>query len=138
MSLLPNNSVIHPTCVSHLLANKISINTLCHIRQCNHTSYTVGDYFIAELIEAQDDTHRTIVADVSVIAHSSPQDHLEQVDGRAVGFISLTTEVDLDLLNSCFDLAPYHGLCKPSDDDEVVSIEGVGQCNHHPLCVCVM
>ncbi|XP_065899995.1 cilia- and flagella-associated protein 61-like isoform X2 [Dysidea avara] len=69
-----------------------------------------GDYFIAELIEAQDDTHRTIVADVN---------------GRAVGFISLTTEVDLDLLNSCFDLAPYHGLCKPSDDDEVVSIEGI-------------
>ena len=29
----------------------------------------VGDYFIAELIEAQDESHRTIVADVSVTVH---------------------------------------------------------------------
>jgi len=26
----------------------------------------IGDYFIAELIEAQDEAHRTIVADVSM------------------------------------------------------------------------
>lgn len=31
-----------------------------------------GDYFIAELIEAQDESHRTVVADVSLmfIPHS--------------------------------------------------------------------
>ena len=44
-----------------------------------------------------------------------------------MGFVSITTEVDLDLLNSCFDLAPYHGLHKPCDEDEVISVEGVGQ-----------
>ena len=44
-----------------------------------------------------------------------------------MGFVSITTEVDLDLLNSCFDLAPYHGLHKPCDEDEVISVEGIGQ-----------
>ena len=31
----------------------------------NYHGVIIGDYFIAELIEAQDESHRTIVADVS-------------------------------------------------------------------------
>jgi len=39
----------------------------CAIFDIVITHHILGDYFIAELIEAQDDTHRTIVADVSVM-----------------------------------------------------------------------
>ena len=31
--------------------------------------------------------------------------------------MSLTTEVDFDLLNDCFELGTFHGLRKPHDDD---------------------
>jgi len=31
--------------------------------------------------------------------------------------MSLCTEVNLDLLNKCFDLGPLHGLRKPHPDD---------------------
>lgn len=40
-----------------------------------------------------------------------------QMDGSAVGFMSLSEDVDLDLLNSCFELNPFHGLHKPHPDD---------------------
>ncbi|KAK2182403.1 hypothetical protein NP493_356g02033 [Ridgeia piscesae] len=63
---------------------------------------TYGEYFLAELIEAQDDTMQCIVA---------------EVDGAAIGFMSLTTEVDIDLLNDCFELGTFHGLRKPHEGD---------------------
>ena len=50
-----------------------------------------------------------------------------QVNGRGVGFVSITTQVDLNLLNNCFDLTPYHGLHKPSDEDEAISVEGISE-----------
>ena len=80
------------------------------------------------MIEAQDESHRTIVADVSVtlILYHLGVIITQQVNGRGVGFVSVTTEVDLDLLNTCFHLAPYHGLHKPSNDDEIISVEGIG------------
>ena len=40
-----------------------------------------------------------------------------QYGGTAIGFMSLCTEVNLDLLNKCFDLGPLHGLKKPHPDD---------------------
>ena len=43
-----------------------------------------------------------------------------QVDGVAKGFVSISSEVDLELLNSCFDLAPFHDLQKPPPNDEVL------------------
>ena len=39
------------------------------------------------------------------------------MDGAAIGFMSLTTEVDSDLLNDCFELGTFHGLRKPHEDD---------------------
>ena len=50
-----------------------------------------------------------------------------QVNGQGVGFVSITTQVDLKLLNKCFDLTPYHGLHKPSDEDEMISVEGISE-----------
>lgn len=42
---------------------------------------------------------------------------LWQVDNTAVGFMSISTELDLNLLNDCFELEPFHGLHKPNAVD---------------------
>lgn len=57
-----------------------------------------GDYFIAELIEAQNDENKALVA---------------EVDGRAVGLMCLTSDVDINVLSQCFQLDPYDNLLKP-------------------------
>ena len=31
--------------------------------------------------------------------------------------MSLSNDVDLELLNNCFELGPFHGLHKPHEDD---------------------
>ena len=44
-----------------------------------------------------------------------------KVNGLACGFASLTSDVDLDVLKSCFDLEPFCGLRKvhsPEPDTE--------------------
>ena len=72
---------------------------------------SVGEYFLAELIESQDSSHQTIVA---------------EVEGRAVGFMSITSEVDVEFLNECYQLEPFHGLKQPMDTDEVQTISTEG------------
>lgn len=57
-----------------------------------------GDFFIAELIEAQNEENRALVA---------------EVDGRAVGLMCLTSDVDINVLAHCFQLDPYDNLLKP-------------------------
>ena len=42
-----------------------------------------------------------------------------QVEGTAVGFMSISDDVNCDLLNECFELGPFHGLRKPHQDDEL-------------------
>ncbi|KAM8945471.1 cilia- and flagella-associated protein 61 [Pelodytes ibericus] len=61
-----------------------------------------GEYFVAELIEAQDEENHAIVC---------------EDNGTAVGFMSVSSEVNAKLLQDCFDLGPFHGLCKPHPDD---------------------
>ncbi|XP_077166454.1 cilia- and flagella-associated protein 61 isoform X2 [Paroedura picta] len=63
---------------------------------------TYGEYFLAELIEAQDDENVAVVC---------------EEDGKAVGFMSVCSQVNIQLLHDCFDLGPFHGLCKPHPDD---------------------
>jgi len=58
-----------------------------------------GEYFIAELIEAQNDENKALVA---------------EVDGRAVGLMCLTSDVDINVLSQCFQLDPYDNLLKPN------------------------
>jgi len=35
----------------------------------------------------------------------------------AVGFMSLCSQVNVSLFQECFDLGPFHGLCKPHPED---------------------
>ncbi|XP_041351130.1 cilia- and flagella-associated protein 61-like isoform X2 [Gigantopelta aegis] len=65
---------------------------------------TYGEYFLAELIEAQDEHMQALVAEVNGLAH---------------GFMSISDDVNFDLLNECFELGPFHGLRKPHPDDEL-------------------
>lgn len=66
-------------------------------RQSDVLTSTYGDFFLAELIEAQDEDNKCVVADVK---------------GTAVGFMSVCSKVDVELLSSCFDLKPFNGLQK--------------------------
>ncbi|XP_049630284.1 cilia- and flagella-associated protein 61 [Suncus etruscus] len=63
---------------------------------------TYGEYFLAELIEAQDEENQAAVC---------------EVEGRAVGFMNVCSEVNMQLLHECFDLGPFHGLCTPHPED---------------------
>jgi len=56
-----------------------------------------GDYFIAELVEAQDKDNKAIVA---------------EVNGRAVGLMCMTSDVDVNILAQCFDIEAYDNLLK--------------------------
>ncbi|XP_048259860.1 cilia- and flagella-associated protein 61-like isoform X2 [Haliotis rufescens] len=74
-------------------------------RHSDMLKMTYGDYFLAELIEAQNDNMQCLVA---------------EVEGTAQGFMSISDDVNYDLLNNCFELGPFHGLRHPHPDDEVV------------------
>ncbi|XP_054580431.1 cilia- and flagella-associated protein 61 isoform X2 [Eptesicus fuscus] len=63
---------------------------------------TYGEYFLAELIEAQDKENHAVVC---------------EVEGVAVGFMSVCSQVNMQLLHECFDLGPFHGFCVPHPDD---------------------
>ncbi|XP_037599020.1 cilia- and flagella-associated protein 61 isoform X3 [Cebus imitator] len=67
---------------------------------------TYGEYFLAELIEAQDEENHAVVC---------------EVEGAAVGFMSVCSRVNMQLLHECFDLGPFHGLCFPHPDDVLES-----------------
>ena len=55
-----------------------------------------------------------------------------QVDGVACGFVSLSCDVALDVLSTCFDLEPFQGLCCPLTSDGSAKSEAVvqGGCPH--------
>uniref|UniRef100_A0A674JFY9 Cilia and flagella associated protein 61 n=1 Tax=Terrapene triunguis TaxID=2587831 RepID=A0A674JFY9_9SAUR len=86
---------------------------------------TYGEYFLAELIDAQDEKNHAVVC---------------EDDGTAVGFMSVCSEVNIQLLHDCFDLGPFHGLCKPHPDDilklpQEPSIEtGIRVMNESSIC----
>lgn len=40
-----------------------------------------------------------------------------QVEGVAVGFMSVCSRVNMQLLHECFDLVLFHGFCIPHPDD---------------------
>ncbi|XP_063079236.1 cilia- and flagella-associated protein 61 [Engraulis encrasicolus] len=65
--------------------------------QTKALSSTYGSYFLAELIEAQDEQNHAAVC---------------ESDGAAVGFISMSGDINLTMLNECFELGPYNGLRK--------------------------
>jgi hypothetical protein len=72
--------------------------------QSEVTTDVYGEYFLAELIEAQNKENQAIVA---------------EVDGRAVGLLCLTSDVDVNVLAQCFELGPYDQLLKPACMDKI-------------------
>ncbi|XP_031562151.1 cilia- and flagella-associated protein 61-like [Actinia tenebrosa] len=76
-------------------------------RQNDVLTSMYGNFFLAEMIEAQDEDNRCLVADV---------------DGTAVGFMSVCSQVDCQILNRCFDLGPFNGLKKLVDGDDTGSM----------------
>ncbi|CAD7933670.1 unnamed protein product [Amoebophrya sp. A120] len=58
-----------------------------------------GDFFLAELMEAQNEENKAIVAE-------------SDETGRAVGLCCLTCDVDANVLAQCFELLPYDNLLK--------------------------
>lgn len=40
-----------------------------------------------------------------------------KANGLGIGFMAITNDVNASLLNECFELGPFYGLCKPHDDD---------------------
>ncbi|KFQ26969.1 Uncharacterized protein C20orf26, partial [Merops nubicus] len=63
---------------------------------------TCREYCLADLIEYQDEENQAVVCEAG---------------GTAVGFMSLCSQVNVSLLQECFDLGPFHGLCKPHPED---------------------
>lgn len=98
----------------------------------------VGSYFVAELVEAEDETHKTLVAEVRELTLSITMTHSNvffgQVGGRAVGLISVSSELDLSLLQKCYQLEPFHGLCKQCEEDETVQASPEGE--HYRVKTC--
>ena len=54
-----------------------------------------GEFFIADLIDQQDERNTALVA---------------EVDGHAIGLLALSADIDIALLQKTFDLAPYDNL----------------------------
>ncbi|NWS28677.1 CFA61 protein, partial [Polioptila caerulea] len=65
---------------------------------------TYGEYLLIDLIECESEENRAAVCEVG---------------GIAVGFMSLCSHVNISLFQKCFDLGPFHGLCKPHPEDIV-------------------
>ncbi|NXK92481.1 CFA61 protein, partial [Formicarius rufipectus] len=63
---------------------------------------TYGEYLLVHLMELQSEENPAAVCEVA---------------GAAVGFMSLCSQVNVTLFQECFDLGPFHGLCKPHPED---------------------
>ncbi len=76
--------------------------------QSEVVSSVFGDFFLAEAIEAQSETRKALVGCEG---------------GAAVGLMALSSEVDLGLLDQCFELASFQGLTKrTAADDELAAL----------------
>ncbi|XP_071403684.1 cilia- and flagella-associated protein 61 [Pithys albifrons albifrons] len=71
-------------------------------RQSETLKETHGEYQLVHLMECQGEDNPAAVC---------------EVDGTAVGFMSLCSQVNVSLFQECFDLGPFHGLCKPHPED---------------------
>ena len=88
------------------LANQEDHDDLADVfnSQSETVTEAYGEYFIAELIAAQNEDNRALVA---------------QVRDKAVGLMGLTKEVDVKLLHKCFELDAFDNLLKPEYMDAI-------------------
>jgi len=77
-----------------------------------------GEFFLASVIENQNDHNVVLVADAGGASKdgslnaSTTNVRAQGRSGDAVGIVSVTDLVDVKLLNACFDLSPYDYLLK--------------------------
>ena len=94
----------------------------CHV--CCALCLTIG---CSSLIQLQGPTgrgswevhgaHGRFTAPIHLRSDGHEMSWTFQVEGVAVGFMSVCSQVNLQLLHKCFDLGPFHGLCVPHQDD---------------------
>ena len=77
------------------------------LRHTEQLHSTYGEYFIAELVTGGPEKS-------SLVA---------EVDGHAVGFMGISSSINVEVLEDNFILESYHGLRKPSPEDEVKELE---------------
>uniref|UniRef100_A0AAZ3STH0 Cilia- and flagella-associated protein 61 N-terminal domain-containing protein n=1 Tax=Oncorhynchus tshawytscha TaxID=74940 RepID=A0AAZ3STH0_ONCTS len=88
--------------VIHLLVEDHDNLTHIFTEQTKVLTGSYGPYFLAELIEAQDEENHSAVC---------------KNEGTAVGFISVSGDINLKLLKECFELGPFNRLYQPSPED---------------------
>ena len=66
-----------------------------------------GEFFIADLIATQNLTRR-----MTKDSSSEGKAIVGQVGSKAIGLMSVSTEIDYSLLNECFELNTYEKLIK--------------------------
>ncbi|XP_066532406.1 cilia- and flagella-associated protein 61 isoform X2 [Hoplias malabaricus] len=79
--------------------------TILLAEQTKALSSSYGPYFLAELIEAQDEGNHVVVC---------------ENEGSAVGFMSVSADINLELLNQCFELGPFNGLVKENPEGQTM------------------
>ena len=63
-----------------------------------------GEFFLAEVIEAQNESNKAWVA---------------EMDGRVLGLMSVTTDLGEEVFRQCFDLSSYDGFTRFTNTSEV-------------------
>ena len=72
-------------------------------QQSEVLSSNYGDFFLAEMIAAQDSSNKALVS--------------LNKDDRACGLIAISDDVELNMLQTCFHLESYDYLCKIPEDE---------------------
>jgi hypothetical protein len=134
-----------------------------------------GEFFLAELIQSQNEANKAIVGEVRIsvcamhapaslfsvdqksatarcsthnVAHCSPPfmrsvffffglycDCVFQSDHQSVGLMALTTELDVRILQKCFELGPYDNLLRVTDEasaERAQAVEDAATGTHTP------
>lgn len=71
-------------------------------KQSDMLKRTYGEYFLAEVVAAQTDHMKCIIAEVK---------------GAAIGLMTVSDDCNVNILNDCYELGPFHGLRKKHPDD---------------------
>lgn len=74
-------------------------------RNMNEVTSSFGDFFLAEIISSQSDKKKCLTA---------------EVNGKPVGLMSFSSDIQVSMLQKCFDLRPYSNLLKIVSEQEVV------------------
>jgi hypothetical protein len=79
-------------------------------RQSAALTEIYGDFFLAELIESQNESNQVVVA---------------ECNAKAVGLMSLTADLDIRILQKCFELYAYDNLLRVESQQDIQRVEDV-------------